>query len=261
MAFLIHCDLSSCCYSVHVEMSRNALNYCVKCSGRINSDPLICGSGCGRVSHAKCSSLSEQQLKIIQVTPNISWRCDSCLHQASIKLELYLKQHEKRLEILEQSLASRKCMVYSHKLHYISTIIWFLIFPTGGKLNESCKEPVMCPFLPSTIASRAVFVTAAFAILTIGLLVILATTTNLFSKTLNKSKLGDGDDSRQNIPINSTIGTVFVAFLCVRQFKIGASNWQSFHHTFLHFYLLLYSINLFVLNQCNCCTISLITNY
>ncbi|XP_023178744.2 peptidoglycan-recognition protein LC isoform X4 [Drosophila hydei] len=57
----------------------------------------------------------------------------------------------------------------------------------GGKLNESCKEPVMCPFLPSTIASRAVFVTAAFAILTIGLLVILATTTNLFSKTLNKT--------------------------------------------------------------------------
>ncbi|XP_023178743.2 peptidoglycan-recognition protein LC isoform X3 [Drosophila hydei] len=58
----------------------------------------------------------------------------------------------------------------------------------GGKLNESCKEPVMCPFLPSTIASRAVFVTAAFAILTIGLLVILATTTNLFSKTLNKNQ-------------------------------------------------------------------------
>ncbi|XP_030570290.1 peptidoglycan-recognition protein LC isoform X2 [Drosophila novamexicana] len=76
---------------------------------------------------------------------------------------------------------------------------------SGAKLNESCKEPVICPFLPHTIGRKALVITSAFAILTLVLIVILATTTNLFGKTLNKSKLGDGDDSRQNIPINSTI--------------------------------------------------------
>ncbi|XP_043866076.1 peptidoglycan-recognition protein LC isoform X7 [Drosophila mojavensis] len=75
----------------------------------------------------------------------------------------------------------------------------------GGKVNESCKEPVLCPFLPSSITMKAVFITAAFALFTVGLLVVLATTTNIFSKSLSKSKLGDGEDSRLNIPINSKI--------------------------------------------------------
>ncbi|XP_064544483.1 peptidoglycan-recognition protein LC isoform X5 [Drosophila montana] len=59
----------------------------------------------------------------------------------------------------------------------------------GAKLNESCKEPVLCPFLPHTIGRKAVIITSAFAILTLVLIVILATTTNLFGKTLNKTTL------------------------------------------------------------------------
>ncbi|XP_064544481.1 peptidoglycan-recognition protein LC isoform X3 [Drosophila montana] len=58
----------------------------------------------------------------------------------------------------------------------------------GAKLNESCKEPVLCPFLPHTIGRKAVIITSAFAILTLVLIVILATTTNLFGKTLNKNQ-------------------------------------------------------------------------
>ncbi|XP_032587108.1 peptidoglycan-recognition protein LC isoform X3 [Drosophila mojavensis] len=57
----------------------------------------------------------------------------------------------------------------------------------GGKVNESCKEPVLCPFLPSSITMKAVFITAAFALFTVGLLVVLATTTNIFSKSLSKN--------------------------------------------------------------------------
>ncbi|KRF84515.1 peptidoglycan-recognition protein LC isoform X6 [Drosophila virilis] len=168
-------------------MSRNALNYCLLCRGLVKRDLIICEAACGRVCHAHCSGLSQQQLQIIQIYPNIVWRCDSCLKQTqnnqqlSERLEQCVKQHEKRLQILEQSLARR------------------------AKLNESCKEPVICPFLSHTIGRKAVVITSAFAILTLVLIVILATTTNLFGKTLNKSKLGDGDDSRQNIPINSTI--------------------------------------------------------
>lgn len=114
MAFQLHSDFSSCCHSVLQEMSRNALNYCVKCRGLIHRDPLTCGAACGRVSHAKCSGLSEQQLQIIQITPNINWQCDFCLRQLfSVKLELCLKQHEKRLEILERGLATSKCMRYA----------------------------------------------------------------------------------------------------------------------------------------------------
>ncbi|XP_017956451.2 peptidoglycan-recognition protein LC isoform X4 [Drosophila navojoa] len=61
----------------------------------------------------------------------------------------------------------------------------------GGKVNKSCKEPVLCPFLPSSIATKAVFITAAFALFTIGLLVVLATTTNIFSKSLSKTVDGN----------------------------------------------------------------------
>ncbi|XP_030570291.1 peptidoglycan-recognition protein LC isoform X3 [Drosophila novamexicana] len=59
---------------------------------------------------------------------------------------------------------------------------------SGAKLNESCKEPVICPFLPHTIGRKALVITSAFAILTLVLIVILATTTNLFGKTLNKNQ-------------------------------------------------------------------------
>ncbi|XP_030570295.1 peptidoglycan-recognition protein LC isoform X6 [Drosophila novamexicana] len=151
-------------------MSRNALNYCLMCRGLVKRDLITCDAACGRVCHAHCSGLSQQQLQIIQILPNIVWRCDSCLKQTQTnqqlteRLELCVKQHEKRLQILEQSLARR------------------------AKLNESCKEPVICPFLPHTIGRKALVITSAFAILTLVLIVILATTTNLFGKTLNKNQ-------------------------------------------------------------------------
>ncbi|XP_032590875.1 peptidoglycan-recognition protein LC isoform X7 [Drosophila grimshawi] len=168
-------------------MSRSAFQFCLKCRDLTNLDPIQCDGVCGRVCHRRCTGLSEQQLNIIQTIPNIGWRCDSCLEQAKNnqqlfhKLELSVRQHEKRLEILEAGLVRH------------------------DKVNESCKEPVLCPFLPHSISRKAIIITAIFVVLTIILGVILGTTTNLFGKTLNKSKLGDGDDSRLNIPINSTI--------------------------------------------------------
>ncbi|ALC43623.1 PGRP-LC, partial [Drosophila busckii] len=76
---------------------------------------------------------------------------------------------------------------------------------TDGKLNESSKTPTLCPYLPQSTSRKAIVITAALVLLTVILAAILATTTDLFGKTLHKSKLGDGDDSRLNIPINSTI--------------------------------------------------------
>ncbi|KAH8418232.1 hypothetical protein KR222_006311 [Zaprionus bogoriensis] len=75
----------------------------------------------------------------------------------------------------------------------------------GDKLDASCEPPGLCPFNRSMISRKAVAITAAFVLLTIVLGVILVTTTNLFGKKLKTSKIGDGDDTRQNIPINSTI--------------------------------------------------------
>ncbi|KAH8313070.1 hypothetical protein KR067_013425 [Drosophila pandora] len=75
---------------------------------------------------------------------------------------------------------------------------------TGSKLDDP-QTPPLCPFLPNTVGRKAVTITVVFVLLTTVLGIVLATTTNLFGKTLNQSKLGDVDDSRQNIPINSTI--------------------------------------------------------
>ncbi|KAH8363863.1 hypothetical protein KR084_000141 [Drosophila pseudotakahashii] len=75
----------------------------------------------------------------------------------------------------------------------------------GSKLDDPPQTPPLCPFLPNTIGRKAVTITVLFVLLTLMLGVVLATTTNLFDKTLNQSKLSDVDDSRQNIPINSTI--------------------------------------------------------
>ncbi|KAH8270085.1 hypothetical protein KR018_003805 [Drosophila ironensis] len=76
---------------------------------------------------------------------------------------------------------------------------------TGSKLDDSTQAPPLCPFLPNTVGRKAVAITVAFVLLATMLVIVLATTTNLFGKTVNQSKLGDVDDSRQNIPINSTI--------------------------------------------------------
>ncbi|XP_002069134.2 uncharacterized protein LOC6646515 [Drosophila willistoni] len=76
-----------------------------------------------------------------------------------------------------------------------------------AKLNAPTQAPLLCPYLPNTISRKAITITVTFVLFTIILGIILATTTNLFGKTMNKSKLlvGDGDDPRLNIPINSTI--------------------------------------------------------
>ncbi|XP_034480253.1 peptidoglycan-recognition protein LC-like isoform X4 [Drosophila innubila] len=62
---------------------------------------------------------------------------------------------------------------------------------TGTKSNESCEAPALCPFLPHNISRKAIIITAIFVALTIVLGIILATTTNLFGKTLNKTNDDD----------------------------------------------------------------------
>ncbi|XP_017053436.1 peptidoglycan-recognition protein LC isoform X4 [Drosophila ficusphila] len=57
----------------------------------------------------------------------------------------------------------------------------------GSKLEDPVAPPI-CPFLPTSIGRRALIATVAFACLTILLFVILATTTNLFGKTLNQTE-------------------------------------------------------------------------
>ncbi|KAH8384494.1 hypothetical protein KR200_011871 [Drosophila serrata] len=75
----------------------------------------------------------------------------------------------------------------------------------GSKHDDPAQTPPFCPFLPNTVGRKAFTIAVAFVLLTTLLVIVLGTTTNLFGKTLNQSKLSDVDDSRQNIPINSTI--------------------------------------------------------
>ncbi|XP_043063933.1 peptidoglycan-recognition protein LC isoform X7 [Drosophila ficusphila] len=159
-------------------MSWNALEICLKCQKLIvdNSNRIKCDNGlCGRFCHRKCSELSEDQLKMLDTVPNFSWKCDNCLGKVksgakmSQWLEKSLREHEKRLEILEQGLEKR------------------------SKLEDPVAPPI-CPFLPTSIGRRALIATVAFACLTILLFVILATTTNLFGKTLNQT-----DDSEVRV--------------------------------------------------------------
>ncbi|XP_016934720.3 peptidoglycan-recognition protein LC isoform X5 [Drosophila suzukii] len=172
-------------------MSRNALKICLKCHEMIvdSSGHIQCDNGlCGRFCHRKCSELSEDQLKVLDRVPNLRWKCDICLGKMITGakliqcLENSLREHEKRLEILEQSLENR------------------------SKLDDPAQPPPLCPFLPNTIGRKAVTITVVFVLSTILLGIVLATTTNLFGKSLNQSKHSDVDDSRPNIPINSTIG-------------------------------------------------------
>ncbi|XP_017005512.2 peptidoglycan-recognition protein LC isoform X3 [Drosophila takahashii] len=57
----------------------------------------------------------------------------------------------------------------------------------GSKLDDSPQTPPLCPFLPNTIGRKAVTITVLFVLLTLMLGVVLATTTNLFDKTLNQT--------------------------------------------------------------------------
>nr|NP_001350860.1 peptidoglycan recognition protein LC, isoform K [Drosophila melanogaster]AWM95309.1 peptidoglycan recognition protein LC, isoform K [Drosophila melanogaster] len=153
-------------------MSRNTLEICLKCHGiivdndrRIECDNVYCGRSC----HRKCTELSEDQLKLLEMVPNLRWKCDNCLNgvqigaQMSKWLEKSLREHEKRLEILEQGLVKR------------------------SKHEDPAQTPPICPFLPNTVGRKAVTVTVVFVTLTFLLGIVLATTTNLFGKTLNQN--------------------------------------------------------------------------
>ncbi|XP_016971647.1 peptidoglycan-recognition protein LC isoform X7 [Drosophila rhopaloa] len=161
-------------------MSRIALEICLKCHEKIvdNSSRIECDNGlCGRFYHLKCTELNEDQLNMLDAVPNLRWKCDSCLGRLktgakmSQWLENSLREHEKRLEILEQGLQKR------------------------SKLNDPPQTPPICPFLPNTIGRKAVTITVLFVLFTTLLGIVLATTTNLFGKTLNQSDLDVVDNS------------------------------------------------------------------
>ncbi|XP_022213813.2 peptidoglycan-recognition protein LC isoform X6 [Drosophila obscura] len=155
------------------RMLNRPLESCPKCRGLIAPihSRIGCNNGpCGSVFHSQCAGLTEEQLKLLETTINLSWRCDGCLgsnqnqNQSSLQLskwlEQSLRQHEKRLEVLEQR----------------------------SKLNDPGQQvpAILCPYLPNTISRKAISITVAFVLLTTLLGIILATTTNLFGKTLNK---------------------------------------------------------------------------
>ncbi|XP_026832740.1 peptidoglycan-recognition protein LC isoform X5 [Drosophila erecta] len=153
-------------------MSRNTLEICLKCHGIIvdNYSRIECDNGfCGRSCHRKCTELSEDQLKVLDEVPNLRWHCDTCLGrvqtgaQMSKWLEKSLREHEKRLEILEQGLVKR------------------------SKHDDPTRTSPLCPFLPNTVGRKAVTTTVVFVTLTFLLGIVLATTTNLFGKTLNQN--------------------------------------------------------------------------
>ncbi|XP_034133422.1 peptidoglycan-recognition protein LC isoform X2 [Drosophila guanche] len=59
----------------------------------------------------------------------------------------------------------------------------------GSKLDDEGQQaPMLCPYLPNTISRKAISITVAFVLLTTLLGIILATTTNIFGKTLNKTE-------------------------------------------------------------------------
>ncbi|XP_062128694.1 peptidoglycan-recognition protein LC isoform X8 [Drosophila sulfurigaster albostrigata] len=163
-------------------MSSNeyTLRSCLKCGDFIKKSPLKCVGICDRVCHVRCSGLTEQQLDNVR---NIGWRCDRCIEKSQpehmLKLQQWLRQHEKRLEALEAGLNS--------------------------KLNNSCEAPALCPFLPHSISRKAIIITGILLGLTIIMGALLAV---ILGKTPLKSKLGDGEDTRQSIPINSPIDEV-----------------------------------------------------
>ncbi|XP_039229720.1 peptidoglycan-recognition protein LC isoform X3 [Drosophila yakuba] len=58
---------------------------------------------------------------------------------------------------------------------------------TGSKHDDPAQTPPLCPFLPNTVGRKAVTITVIFVTLTFLLGIVLATTTNLFGKTLNQN--------------------------------------------------------------------------
>lgn len=90
--------------SVPQKMSSNTLRKCLKCSSALKDEgkPLECIGYCER-------GTAEQQ-KILEAMPNVALQCESCLEQRqsqqklSQQLEQCLREHEKRLQLLEEGL-------------------------------------------------------------------------------------------------------------------------------------------------------------
>ncbi|EDV96482.1 peptidoglycan-recognition protein LC isoform X5 [Drosophila grimshawi] len=125
------------------------------------------------------------------------------------------------------------------------------------KVNESCKEPVLCPFLPHSISRKAIIITAIFVVLTIILGVILGTTTNLFGKTLNKTTLellsvaewGGRQPNKELTKLNPPVSNVIISHtaaescetreVCearvkvVQNFHMDGWNWNHVGYNFL----------------------------
>lgn len=195
-------------------MASNTLRKCLKCGYALKDG-------------GKPAELAEAQPQTLEATPNAGWQCQRCLEHQQ-QLEQCLRQHEKRLQLLEEGLAGREwelqgrrkrrarnsleCWFAPKYLLFVSYCFSCISLISGSKLDASCESATVCPFLPHTISRKAIIITAVFVVLTILLAVILSLTTNLFGKTLKTSKIGEGDDTRQNIPINSTIGTVSSSF-------------------------------------------------
>ncbi|KQS43682.1 uncharacterized protein Dere_GG15356, isoform B [Drosophila erecta] len=57
---------------------------------------------------------------------------------------------------------------------------------SGSKHDDPTRTSPLCPFLPNTVGRKAVTTTVVFVTLTFLLGIVLATTTNLFGKTLNQ---------------------------------------------------------------------------
>ncbi|XP_034480254.1 peptidoglycan-recognition protein LC-like isoform X5 [Drosophila innubila] len=128
---------------------------------------------------------------------------------------------------------------------------------TGTKSNESCEAPALCPFLPHNISRKAIIITAIFVALTIVLGIILATTTNLFGKTLNKMSLQvisvqnwggrqpKGNLTKLDLPVHRVIISHTAAEGCesedvcaarvrvIQGFHMDGWNWDHIGYNFL----------------------------
>ncbi|KAL7732638.1 hypothetical protein ACLKA6_013567 [Drosophila palustris] len=128
---------------------------------------------------------------------------------------------------------------------------------TGTKLDESCEAPALCPFLPHTISRKAIVITAIFVAFTIVLAIVLATTTNVFGKTVNKMSLKvisvadwegrqpKGNLTKLELPVHRVIISHTAAEGCespdicaarvrvVQNFHMDGWNWDHIGYNFL----------------------------
>ncbi|EDW80122.2 uncharacterized protein Dwil_GK23800, isoform C [Drosophila willistoni] len=80
-----------------------------------------------------------------------------------------------------------------------------------AKLNAPTQAPLLCPYLPNTISRKAITITVTFVLFTIILGIILATTTNLFGKTMNKTPVVLDDPEETPDITNGTLVILKIA--------------------------------------------------